>query len=162
MSSRKIVWLAMGFAFSVIGAAIKIPAIVGSVALDVAPSLIIASMFSVGVGGLVACIGHLLSALLTGFPLGPLHLLIAAEMGVCVLIYGFLYKKGKKYSAAVVFWIGNALVSPLPFIFLLNWTFFVAIVPSLIIGSVFNVIIALLLVQVFQKRYAAVVKRGSK
>lgn len=162
MSSRKIVWLAVGFALSVIGASIKIPAIVGSVALDVAPALVIASLFSVSMGGVVACLGHLLSALLTGFPLGPLHLLIAVEMAVCVMIYGYLFKKGKKFIAAFVFWFGNAIISPFPFIFLFNWGFFVAIIPSLMIGAVFNIIIAQLFVQVFQKRLTSVVKRGFK
>ncbi|MGE8207350.1 ECF transporter S component [Heyndrickxia sp. NPDC080065] len=160
MSSRKIVWFALGFALTVIGSSIKIPAIVGSVGLDVFPALVIASLFSVGMGGVVAGLGHLISALLTGFPLGPFHILIALEMAICVLVYGFLYHSGKKILASIVFWIGNAIISPLPFILLVSWSFFIAIVPSLMIGSAFNVIVALLFVKVFQQRLSPVMKRG--
>jgi uncharacterized membrane protein len=160
MSSKKIVWLAFAFAFSVIGSFIKIPAVVGSVGLDALPSLVVASIFSVGMGGLVAGMGHLISALLAGFPLGPLHVLIAIEMFFCVLVYGYLYKAGKKKIAAIVFWIANAIISPLPFIFLLNWTFFITLVPSLMIGSALNVVIAQLFVQIFQTRLSPITKRG--
>jgi uncharacterized membrane protein len=162
MSSRKIVWLAFAFALSVIGSFIKIPAFVGTVGLDVFPSLVVASIYSVGMGGLVAGMGHLLSALLAGFPLGPLHVLVAFEMVLCVFVYGYLYKSGKKKMAAIVFWIGNAIISPLPFIFLINWTFFIAMVPSLMIGSAFNVVIAQLFVKMFQTRLLSFMKRGEK
>ncbi|GIN39212.1 MULTISPECIES: ECF transporter S component [Heyndrickxia] len=160
MTSKKIVWFALGFAFTVIGSLIKIPAIVGSVGLDAFPSLVIASLFSVGMGGIVAGVGHLLSALLTGFPLGPFHLLIAFEMTFCVLIYGYLFQAGRKKLAALMFWIGNAIISPIPFIFLLNWSFFIAMIPSLMIGAAINIAVALLFVRVFQERLSRVIKRG--
>nr|WP_259547755.1 ECF transporter S component [Heyndrickxia oleronia] len=98
MTSKKIVWFALGFAFTVIGSLIKIPAIVGSVGLDAFPSLVIASLFSVGMGGIVAGVGHLLSALLTGFPLGPFHLLIAFEMTFCVFSSMDIYIKQERKS----------------------------------------------------------------
>ncbi|MBB2483142.1 ECF transporter S component [Bacillus sp. APMAM] len=151
MSSKKMTWWGLGIALTVIGSTIKIPAIVGSVGLDAFTGLVIAGLGSIGMGAWIAAIGHLLSALLTGFPLGSFHLLIALEMALCVFVFGILYKAGKKAIAAVAFWIGNALISPLPFIFIMDWTFFIAIVPSLMIGSALNVIVARVFLRFIRK-----------
>lgn len=129
-------------ALSVVGAMIKIPAIVGSVALDVFPALLASVLFGAGAGAVVGAFGHLLSALIGGFPLGPMHVLIAIEMAVLVWAFGSLYKK-KKLLASIVFIIGNSFVAPLPFVFLMNIGFYLGIVPSLLIGSILNTIIAL-------------------
>lgn len=151
MSSKNIAWWGIGIALTVIGSTIKIPAIVGSVGLDAFTGLVIAGLGSIAMGAWIAAIGHLLSALLTGFPLGSFHLLIALEMALCVFVFGILNKAGKKAIAAVAFWIGNALISPLPFIFIMDWTFFIAIVPSLMIGSALNVIVARVFLRFIRK-----------
>lgn len=136
-------WLAMLTALSAVAAMIKIPAIVGSVALDAFPALLAAALFGGGAGAIVGAVGHLLSAVVGGFPLGPMHFLIAVEMAVLVWIFAALYKNRRKIAASVLFILGNAFVAPLPFIFLLNKGFYVAIVPSLLIGSIINTVIAL-------------------
>ena len=142
MTGKWVSGLAMLTALSVIGAMIKIPAIVGSVALDVFPALLAAVLFGAGAGALVGAFGHLLSALIGGFPLGPMHFLIAVEMAVLVWVFGRLYKKNKIVTS-VVFIIGNAFVAPLPFIYLMNIGFYLGIVPSLLVGSIINTVIAL-------------------
>lgn len=142
-TGKLISWLAMLTALSAVGAAIKIPAVVGSVALDVFPALLAAALFSGWAGAIVAAAGHLLSAMLGGFPLGPFHFLIAVEMAILVWIFSALYKNNKKVLAAGLFIIGNSLIAPIPFIFLLNKGFYLAIVPSLLIGSIINTGIAL-------------------
>ncbi|EKN65719.1 hypothetical protein BABA_19041 [Neobacillus bataviensis LMG 21833] len=144
MKGKFVSWLAMFIALSVVGAALKIPAIVGSVALDAFPALLAAVLLSSGAGAMVAAFGHLLSAVLSGFPLGPMHFLIAAEMAVLVWIFGNLYKNSKKFLAAALFIVGNAIVAPIPFIFFMNKGFFLAIVPSLLIGSIINTGITLM------------------
>lgn len=131
-------WIAMLTALSAVGAEIKIPAVIGSVALDAFPALLAAALLGGWPGAIVGAIGHLLSALLGGFPLGPLHLLIAFEMAALVGTFAVLYKNNHKIWAAVFFVIGNSLIAPIPFIFLLNKSFYMAIVPSLIIGSILN------------------------
>jgi uncharacterized membrane protein len=143
LNGKLISLLAMFTALSVVGASIKIPAIVGSVALDVFPALLAAALFSSWSGAIVAAFGHLISALLGGFPLGPMHLLIAIEMALLVWIFGFLYKKNKKIAATALFILGNSFAAPLPFILLMNKAFYLAIVPSLLIGSIINTGIAL-------------------
>ncbi len=143
MKSRMLSLLALFSALSAVGAAIKIPAIVGSVAFDVFPALIAAALLGSGAGAIVGALGHLLSALIVGFPLGPMHVLIAIEMAALVFIFAVLYKRNKKISASILFILANSFAAPLPFIFLMNKAFYVAIVPSLLIGSIINTVIAL-------------------
>jgi uncharacterized membrane protein len=146
MNTKKISLIALMIALSAVGASIKIPAVVDSVALDALPALLAAALFGVGAGAVTGALGHLLSALIGGFPLGPMHILIALEMAVLVWIFGILYKKSKKMLSGIVFIIGNAFVAPIPFIFLMNKGFYITIVPSLLIGSVINTVIALILI----------------
>ncbi|MEH7010479.1 ECF transporter S component [Neobacillus niacini] len=143
MKSRMLSLLALFSALSAVGAAIKIPAIVGSVAFDVFPALIAAALLGSGAGAIVGALGHLLSALIVGFPLGPLHVLIAIEMAALVFIFAVLYKRNKKISASIIFILANSFAAPLPFIFFMNKAFYVALVPSLLIGSIINTVIAL-------------------
>jgi uncharacterized membrane protein len=143
MKSRVLILLALFSALSAVGAGIKIPAIIGSVAFDVFPALLAAALLGSGAGAIVGALGHLLSALIAGFPLGPMHGLIAVEMAVLVYIFGVLYKKNKKIIASILFILANAFAAPLPFIFLMNIAFYVALVPSLLIGSIINTVIAL-------------------
>lgn len=145
LKGKMLSWLALFTALSVVGASIKIPAVVGSVALDVFPALLAAVLIGARPGAIVAAFGHLLSALFGGFPLGPMHILIAGEMAVLVWIFGGLYKN-KRIIASALFVLGNAFAAPLPFIFLMSMGFYVTLVPSLLIGSMINVIIGLLLI----------------
>jgi len=148
--------LALFIALSVVGASIKIPAIVGSVALDAFPALLAAALLGGGAGALVAGGGHLVSALLGGLPLGPLHIVVAIEMSLLVFIFSRLYHRGRnKYTAAISFVIGNALLAPLPFLFLMGVGFYTAIVPSLMIGSVINVIVSILLIPKLEPFFAS-------
>lgn len=149
MDVKKISLLALMIALSAVGASIKIPAMIDSVALDALPALIAAALLGVSAGAITGALGHLLSALIGGFPLGPLHLLIAAEMAILVWIFGILYRQGKKFLAGIIFIVGNAFVAPIPFIFLMNKGFYTAMVPSLLIGSIFNTVLALILIPRF-------------
>ncbi|GLB60956.1 ECF transporter S component [Cytobacillus sp. NCCP-133] len=142
MKSMKVSLAAMLIALTAAGAAIKIPAIIGSVALDAFPALLAAVLLGGWGGAAVASVGHLLSALLGGMPLGPLHFLIAAEMALLAFAFGYLYRRGRRWQAGVLFILGNAFAAPLPFIFLMGKAFYLAIVPSLFIGSVLNTVIA--------------------
>jgi ECF transporter, substrate-specific component len=142
MKSKRLGMAAMLVALTAIGAAIKVPAIIGSVALDAFPALLAAVLLGGYGGAAVAAIGHLLSALLGGMPLGPLHLLIAVEMALLAFIFSSLYQRGRHWLAGILFVLGNAFAAPLPFIFLMGQAFYLAIVPSLFIGSVINAVIA--------------------
>jgi uncharacterized membrane protein len=146
MSIKKISLLALMIALSAVGASIKIPAVVDSVALDALPALLAAALLGIRAGAITGALGHLLSALIGGFPLGSMHVLIAVEMALLVWIFGALYHRHKKILAGIVFVVGNAFVAPIPFIFLMNIGFYTAIVPSLLIGSTINTVLALILI----------------
>ncbi|MCA1058611.1 ECF transporter S component [Rossellomorea aquimaris] len=139
---KSLLLLSLFIAFSAIGGMVKIPAVIGTVALDSMPALLVASLFNGRKGAVVAGCGHLLSSLYAGFPLGPLHILIAAEMSLVVWLFGYVFSKGKRVMAAVLFLIGNGILSAVPFIFIISASFYVAIVPPLVIGSFINLTIA--------------------
>ena len=146
MKSRRLTLLAMLAALSAVGAAIKIPAIVGSVALDSFPALLAGALLGGPAGAAAAGVGHLLSALFSGMPLGPLHVLIAAEMAILVCFFFFLYRTGKHWLAGILFIIGNSFAAPLPFLFLMGEAFYLSIVPSLLAGSILNTVTAILII----------------
>ncbi|MFS0777991.1 ECF transporter S component [Neobacillus sp. 3P2-tot-E-2] len=146
MKSRMLSLLALFSALSAAGAAIKIPATIGSVAFDVFPALLAAALLGSGAGAIVGALGHLLSALIAGFPLGPMHVLIAIEMALLVFIFGVLYKKNKKVTASILFILANTFAAPLPFIIIMNKAFYIALVPSLLIASIINTVIALVVI----------------
>src|SRR5699024_11235420 len=63
LSAKKMSLLALFIALSVIGASIKIPAVIGSVALDVFPALFASVLIGKRTGAVVAGLGHILTAL---------------------------------------------------------------------------------------------------
>jgi uncharacterized membrane protein len=142
---KKISLISLFIALSVAGASIKIPAIVSSVALDMVPALLAGVILGGAPGALIALLGHLLSAFIGGMPLGPFHFMIAVEMALLVWLFAIFYRKGKKVSASILFILGNTLVAPLPFFFIMGSGFYIGMIPSLLIGSVFNIILALIL-----------------
>lgn len=157
MSSKKSSLLALFLALSVIGAFIKIPSFVGSIALDTFPSLLAAALIGGRAGGIVAGFGHLLSALIAGMPLGPAHFIIAFEMAIIVWAFSLVYRIGKKKTAAIVFILCNSLLASLPMIFLFNTAFYAAVVPSLLIGATCNAFAALLIIPRFERIFQKVV-----
>jgi hypothetical protein len=142
---KKISLISLFLALSVAGASIKIPAIVSSVALDVVPALLAGVILGGGPGALIAFLGHLVSALIGGMPLGPFHLMIALEMAFLVWLFAILYRKGQPVLASILFVLGNTFAAPLPFFFLIGAGFYIGMIPSLLIGSLVNIALGLLL-----------------
>lgn len=145
MNAKKISLFGIFLALAVVGASIKIPAVIASVALDMVPALIGAVVLGGRAGGCIAFFGHLLSALIGGMPLGPFHVLIAVEMAVLVWVFGYFYQKGKRVLGGVLFVVGNTFLASLPFLFIIGTGFYVGMIPSLCIGSLLNTILAILL-----------------
>lgn len=150
MSTKKLSLLALFIALSVIGASIKIPAIVGSVALDAFPALLASILLGKYQGAIIAGFGHMVSALLTGMILGPMHVIIAVEMAIMVWCFSVIYQSGKKKSAGIFFILSNSILAPLPMIFLFSEDFYYALLPSLFIGATLNTILALVLIPKFK------------
>lgn len=146
MKSKKMALISLLVAMTAIGAALKIPAIIGSVALDAFPALLAAALLGSPAGAIVGGMGHLLSALLGGMPLGPLHFVVAVEMAFLAFVFSLFYRNRKRWKAGILFILGNTFAAPLPFLFLMGKAFYLSIVPSLFIGSILNTTIALLIV----------------
>jgi len=146
MKKVKITWISLLVALTVIGAAMKVPAIIGSVALDAFPALLAAAIFGGPAGAIVGAMGHLLSALIGGLPMGPFHFIVAAEMAILAYLFAVLYRSGKKWWAGVLFILMNTFAAPLPFMYLISKAFYLSLVPSLFIGSVLNTVIALIII----------------
>lgn len=137
--------MAMFIALSAIGAMIKIPSPMGSVALDSFPALLAALVLGPAAGGAAAALGHLLSAMMSGMVYGPLHFLIMLEMGILVWMYGRLAVPGHKKSAAFLFLIGNSFILPLPFAAIISPAFYYTLLLPLTAATVINLLAALLI-----------------
>ncbi|GEK33230.1 ECF transporter S component [Kurthia sibirica] len=146
-------------ALCVVGSFIKIPVPPGTPALDAAPAFLSIAFLPAPFAAAAGIIGHLATALTSGFPLTlPLHLLIAAEMGIVVLGAALLYRAGMKKIAWLWIIIANGILSPLPFYFILSKAIYSAIAPGILMATLINVGVAVLampmLQKVFQRRGA--------
>lgn len=104
LSTRKLVLLALFIALSFVGAQIKI---FGSIAFDSLPAFLGTFLLGPIYGTVIAIIGHLLTAITSGFPLSiPVHLLVSLAMGIAMIAtwYAFnFFKKRTNETLALVF-----------------------------------------------------------
>jgi uncharacterized membrane protein len=105
MSSKQVLVLtrlAMGMALSYLGSLINIPLVISTLSLDSLPGYTYALLFSGWEGALVAAFGHLLSALLRGFPFSlPVHIIIMAGMALAAWVLAWLTRRVKPIWAAL-------------------------------------------------------------
>ncbi|PLT35936.1 ECF transporter S component [Bacillus sp. V5-8f] len=145
MAIRRLSWSAMFIALSAVGAFIKIPSMIGSIALDSFPALLGAVFLGPVTGAVIGGAGHIISALAGGMPLGTFHFLIMLEMAVLAWGYGKLCLAGKRFGGALFFLAGNAVVAPLPFAVLISHEFYIAILPGILAATVINLALAYVL-----------------
>ncbi|MFJ7920798.1 ECF transporter S component [Lysinibacillus fusiformis] len=142
---------AMVAAICAVGAAIKVPAFISTAALDSAPAFLGVVFLSPLLAGVAGLIGHFISALTAGFPLGPLHVIIAIEMFIVVWIFGVMHKKGMhvwKWPVALVL---NGIVAPLPFYFIISPAFFWGALASIFIATAINLMIVAVVLPILSK-----------
>ncbi len=89
----RIVRIAVCAALSVVGSFIHLPSPVTSVAFDSAPGFFAALYFGPLEGFCVFGFGHLATAVVSDFPLGILHLPIAAGLAVAGAVVGVINRK---------------------------------------------------------------------
>ena len=142
---RRIAIMAVFLALSAVGALIKIPSPLGTVALDSAPGFFSALAFGSIEGCLVIAIGHLLTSAVVGFPLGiPMHLVIAIEMAVFALIYRLVNKKIGLIPAVIITSLLNGVVAALSVFPMGGMGAVLGLMPFLLLGSVLNVAVSAL------------------
>lgn len=153
MDINKLTLVALFVAFSVIGSYIMLPGPIGSVALDSAPGFIASIILGGGSGALVLGLGHILTAVRAGLPLGPIHIIIALLMAGIGPVYSYLWKKYNHLLAGLTAVILNGIVINGFLIPILGLPFFISMIPVLTIGASFNIITASFVVKVLERRF---------
>lgn len=149
---KRIILLALMIALSTVGAYIIIPSPIGTVAFDSAPGYLASLLFAGVSGSIVLFLGHLFSAMKNGFPLGMLHLGIAVLMGVCGLVFAYLYNKVNSLLGVIVVIILNGIVLDAVLIPFLGYPFFLSMLIPLLLGSAVNVVLAVVIHKILGKR----------
>ncbi len=140
---KRAAYIAIFIALSAVGAMIKIPSPVGTIGLDSAPGYFCALAFGYVEGAAVIFIGHLLTAGVVGFPLGlPLHLFIGIQMAIWAILVRFIKEKLGLWPAVVTGVVLNGVVSAFTMIFIGGMGAVIGIMPFLIAGSLFNILVA--------------------
>ena len=147
----KLTLTAMVAAICAVGAVIKIPAIISTAALDSAPAFLSVVFLSPVLAGVAGGIGHFITALTTGFPFGPLHIIIAVEMVIVVWIFGIMHKKGLHFWKWAVALFLNGVVAPLPFYFIISPAFYWASLTSLPLATLINLVIVAIVIPILSK-----------
>jgi len=161
MKTRKMILIALFCAMAYVGANLKIA---GSIAFDSSPAFLCAMLMGGLPGAVAGTLGHMFSAMLSGFPLTlPLHIVIGVEMGLICFVTGILVKKSgwPIWLAAIVTLVLNAFVSPA---ILIIWPGFglsaaLAIFVPLLLASAANVILAAALAYLLKKPYELIMKK---
>lgn len=148
---KRMTLTALFAALCVIGGLIKIPSGVGSLALDTVPALLAVSFLPPVFVGIASLMGHLASAMYAGFPLGPFHLLVAAEMFVILYLFARLHRSDRHVLKWAFFIIANGVLASLPFYFLLSPAIFIGLLPSVLMATVLNAAVAAVVMPALRK-----------
>ena len=140
---KRIARMAIFIAISAVGSMIKVPSPTGTVALDASIAYFSAIAFGWREGSIVAALGHMLTALTTGFPLSfPLHLFIAVQMAVWVSLFEIAAKKIHMWAGILIAVILNGPVSSFLVVPVGGFGLMAALILPLTIGSAINVFVA--------------------
>ena len=133
-------------ALSVVGSFIHPPSPVQTVAFDSSPGFFAALYFGAMDGALVSGIGHIVTSIINGFPLGILHLSIALGMAVAGGMMGVVNRISDKrgYLAAVL--VGIAINSGLVVVLVpaFGWGAALGLLPFLFLAASLNGLVAAL------------------
>lgn len=149
---RRVARMSIFIALTAVGALTKIPSPTGTVALDSSIGYFAAAAFGYREGALIAAIGHLLSAFTTGFPLGlPVHLYIAVQMALWVIIYRYCTVRIHLVVGIIVGTLLNGFGSAYLMVPFGGYGLAAALVLPLTIGSLANIIIASMAYSIVKK-----------
>lgn len=150
--------LAALIALSALGSMVKIQ---GSIAFDSMPGYFAALYLGPGPGAVVGGLGHLLTAMTSGFPLTiPMHLVVALQMALFTYFFGWIYVRSNWVLASMATILLNGPIADLmvvPISQLLKlpfsgWPLFHAILLPLTLASSLNVFLAHGLFRALERR----------
>jgi len=173
INTKNLVVLALFIALSFVGSYIKI---FGTIAFDSLPAFLAALLLGPGYGALTGFLGHLFTALTSGFPLSiPMHLAIAAAMAITMQGFGSIYKALRNKISVT----GNLVITGItglvlngPVSLALSMCVMailagkdaalglLAMLPALVLASAANVIISVLLFKVLEKVWGNFMQKG--
>lgn len=151
---KKLTFMAMFIALSIVGAYIKVPSPTGTVAFDSMPAYLAALLLGGIPGGIVGFLGHMITAAYGGFPLTlPMHLFVGVQMAVIVIAYGWLTKRINLFTGIVVVSLLNGVGSPAVMALIPGYGigFFTAMVLPLLAGSIMNVALSAILYKALER-----------
>ena len=163
-SSKTLAVMALFIALSFVGSHVKI---FGTVAFDSLPGFVAALLLGPAYGAAIGFLGHLCTALTSGFPLSlPMHLVVASTMAITMLGFGLTYNLLKnRVSQAMSFTVtgvaGVLLNGPVSLAFSMLALAFLAgrqaamglivLLPALILASVANITIGIFLFKYLER-----------
>lgn len=151
--------IAVFTALSVIGSFITPYPVISTIALDSSPGFFAALYFGAIDGFIITGLGHIVTALINGFPLGTIHYVIAVGMALAGGAMGLVNKTHKKWGfipAAVAAVAINTVLSVV-MVPTMGWesTITLVAVPLLIAASLNAVLAAIIYVGVRARRLRA-------
>lgn len=149
LTTKKLVLAGLMIAISVV---LSMPQfkINGSIGFDAMPAFLGAVILGPVLGGIIGIVGHMASAVLTGFPLSPaVHLVIAVFMFFACASFGYVREKVNKYVAAIVAFLLNAPITLAVAALIMSGgvmeaftAIFIGFIPTLSIAAAINILIA--------------------
>lgn len=143
--NKKMILIALFIAISYIGALIKLPGSMSTIALDsfagYLGGLILGSVY----GAFIAMFAHLVVSMTAGFPLSlVVHIIISLMMFISVFAYSKLSKKYSIFIGSIVGIILNGVIMPLALMIFpfMDRGFLISLIPILTIASVTNIILS--------------------
>ena len=134
--------MAMLIALSAIGSLIKV---FNTVAFDSMPGYFAALFLGGWQGALVISLGHMLTALTSGFPLSlPIHIYVAIQMAIYSYLFKLFYDRFNIYIGIAIATILNGPLAALSMVPIFGWGFFTALVIPLTVASFLNILLAVL------------------
>jgi uncharacterized membrane protein len=145
-STQRIARLSIFTALSVVGSFIHPPSPISSVAFDSSPGFFSALYFGIWEGTLISGIGHIITSIINGFPLGVYHLPIALSMALAGGAIGLINKLNKKWGfiPAIILGIIINTASVVVVVPLIGWEGAIAFIPSLLLSASLNGILAVI------------------
>lgn len=157
MDVKKLVLMGVFIALSYVGALLKIR---GTIAFDAMPAFFASIVLGPIYGGAIGFLGHMLTAITSGFPHTiPVHIATAVMMFVSCYMFGMVHKKMSFYIADVIGIVMNGLVSLAVACLVFEVTIgggvalFGMLIGWLMVGATLNIIIAEVLYQSYFKKY---------
>lgn len=149
--TRRLVYMAILVGLSFVGAQVKV---MGSIALDSLPAFFASLLLGPTSGAIVGAVGHLLTALTSGFPMTvPMHILLMLTMAFVCWLYGYLNNRINLTLNSIIAILLNGVVATYLSVMLMEYLaiipngkeFFLILLGPLMLASTFNVVSAAIL-----------------